>query len=237
VIVIEGKTVFTELDELVDPAHTALVLVDMQRDFVEPDGAFAQLGIDVSVYSAMRPRLAGLLHAARASGVLVVHLQNTALPHRRSDSPAQIRFNMRMHAAARRGGPALRYTVAGTTGHDIIPDLAPVSSDLVVGKYRSSGFWGTNLDMLLRSNDICSVVVTGCTTEGCVDSTARDALFCDYYVVVARDCVASDDAAQHEAAMLLLEHRFDLASAADIADVWSFAQIGSAALNNVERVR
>ena len=68
-----------------------------------------------------------------------------------------------------------------------MPGLEPLDGELVVKKYRSSGFWGTNLDMLLRSNGIKSVVVTGCTTEGCVESTARDAMFSDYYVVIVTD--------------------------------------------------
>lgn len=219
-IEVEGKAVLTEPHELVDPARTAVVVVDMQHDFVSPDGAFGQLGVDVSAYADLRPRLAGLLAAARRAGALVVHLQNTALPGRLSDSPAQIRFNLRMHAKARRGGPALRYTVPGTAGHAFVPDLAPVGDDLVVPKHRSSGFWGTQLDLLLRSNGVRSLVVAGCTTEGCVDSTARDAQFNDYYVVVARDGVASDDARQHEAAMLLMEHRFDLMTCAEIEAAW-----------------
>ena len=90
----------------------------------------------------------------------------------------------------------------------------------MVKKYRSSGFWGTNLDLLLRSNGIESLVVTGCTTEGCVESTARDALFNDYYVVIVEDCVASDDRAQHEASLLLMRHRFDIASAEEVLRVW-----------------
>ena len=88
-------------------------------------------------------------------------------------------------------------------------------------KYRSSAFWGTNLDLLLRSNGIRSLIVTGCTTEGCVESTARDALFNDYYVVVVEDCVASDDPAQHEASLLLMRHRFDIATAEEVLGVWN----------------
>ena len=117
-ITIEGKDVFTELAELVDPAHTALVLIDMQRDFIEPDGVFGKLGIDLSMYAESRPRLAALLAAARQSGIVVVHVQNTALPGRMGDSPSYIRFNLRMHQAARRDGPPLRYTIPGTPGHD-----------------------------------------------------------------------------------------------------------------------
>ena len=219
-IVVDGKAVFTELSELVDRAHTALVLIDMQRDFVEPDGLFASLGVDVSMYSRSRPVLAGLLDDARRASVLVIHVQNTALPDRMSDSPAQIRFNLRMHAEYRRNGAALRYSVPGTRGHEIVADLAPLNDELVVRKYRSSAFFGTNLDLLLRSNGIKTVVIGGCTTEGCVESTARDAMFSDFYVVIATDAVASDDREQHEASLLLMRHRFDLVTAAEISAVW-----------------
>ena len=220
-IEIEGKQVFTELAELADPAHAALLLVDMQRDFVDEHGAFARLGIDLSMYPEMRPRLAGLLAAARDRDVLVVHIQMTALPGRMSDSPAQLRFNLRMHESARAGGPPLRYTEQGSSGHEIIDELKPLPGELVVPKWRSSGFWGTNLDLLLRSNGIQTVVVTGCTTEGCVESTARDALFNDYYVVIVSDCVASDDRAQHDASMLLMRHRFDVVPSAALHAVWA----------------
>jgi nicotinamidase-related amidase len=217
---IEGKIVLTELAELVAPAHTALIMIDMQRDFIEPDGLFASLGIDLSMYAESRPRLASLLAAARRAGTMVIHLQNTALPDRMSDSPAQIRFNLRMHENARRNQPPLRYTIPGTPGHEFAPEFTPLENELVVRKYRSSGFWGTNLDMLLRSNGIKTVVVGGCTTEGCVESTARDAMFNDFYVVIAEDCVASDDSAQHDASMLLMRHRFDMAAGDEIKRLW-----------------
>jgi nicotinamidase-related amidase len=219
-ITVEGKNVFTELTELVDPAHTALLLIDMQRDFVAADGVFGALGIDLSMYRESVPKLVGLLEAARSAATLVVHVQNTALPNRMSDSPAQIRFNLRMHAGRRRDALPLRYSVEGTHGHDFVPELAPRAGELVVRKYRSSAFWGTDLELLLRSNGIKTVVIGGCTTEGCVESTARDAMFNDLYVVIAVDCVASDDRDQHEASLLLMRHRFDLATAGEIAAVW-----------------
>jgi nicotinamidase-related amidase len=113
--------------------------------------------------------------------------------------------------------------VEGTEGQQIIPELAPKPGDVIVRKYRSSGFWGTNLDMLLRSNAIKSIVVTGATTEGCVESTARDGLFNDYYVIVPEDCVASDDPAQHDASLLLMRHRFDVVPSSEILEMWSGA--------------
>jgi nicotinamidase-related amidase len=220
-ITVLGKAVFTELTELVDPRHTALLLIDMQHDFVDPDGAFGELGVDLSMYGESVPRLANLLAHARRAPALVVHVQNTTLPDLMSDSPAQLRFNLRMHAGKRRGDAPLRYSIAGTPGHDFVKELTPCGDELVVRKHRSSAFWGTDLELLLRSNGIKTVVIGGCTTEGCVESTARDAMFNDLYVVIAVDCVASDDREQHEASLLLMRHRFDMATADEIAAVWS----------------
>src|SRR4051795_5514295 len=94
---IDGKQVFDTLDELVDPQHTALLVIDMQRDFCTPGGAFDQLGVDITMYPPMIPRLAHLIAGARAAGVPVFYVQMTVLPGRISDSPAQIRFNLRLH--------------------------------------------------------------------------------------------------------------------------------------------
>lgn len=219
-IIVENKQVYTTLAELVDPQHTALVVVDMQNDFCKPTWAFDQLGINLSMYPEMIPRLARLIAGAREHKVSILYIQMTVLPGRISESPAQIRFNMRLHLASHYVTEPLCYTVEGTQGQEIIDDLKPQSGDLIVRKYRSSGFWGTNLDMLLRSNNIQSVIITGCTTEGCVESTARDALFNDYYVILPQDCVASDDPQQHEASLFLMRHRFDVVSSPDILATW-----------------
>jgi nicotinamidase-related amidase len=228
VIEVNGKQVFTELAELVDPRHTALVVVDMQRDFCTPGGAFERLGIPISMYPSMIPRLVRLIDGARAAKALVVYVLMTVLPDRASESPAQIRFNMRMHLSQADGEP-LRYTEDGSEGQKLIPELTVEDGDLVVKKYRSSAFWGTNLDMLLRSNGAQTVVVAGCTTEGCVESTARDAMFNDYYVVIADDCVASDDREQHDASMLLMRNRFDIAGSEQILREWSKKDSAAAA--------
>jgi nicotinamidase-related amidase len=220
VLEIEGKQVFETLDELVDPRHTALVVVDMQRDFCTPGGAFDRLGVDISMYPAMVSRLVRLIQGARAAAVRVVYVMMTTLPGRLIESPAQIRFNRRLHLASN-GGEPLDYTTDGSVGQQIIPELPVEDGDTIVKKYRSSGFWGTNLDMLLRSNAVQTVIVAGCTTEGCVESTARDAMFNDYYVVIPEDCVASDDREQHDASMLLMRHRFDIASSDEILAEWS----------------
>jgi nicotinamidase-related amidase len=217
---VEGRQVYTTLAELVQPRHTALLVVDMQKDFCLPGYAFHQQGIDISMYEGMVPRLTNLLEASRLAQLTVIFIQMTVLPHRRSESPAQIRFNMRMHLNQLGSDQPLWYTEEGSPGQELIPELAPQAGELLVKKYRSSGFWGTNLDLLLRSNLIKTVLICGCTTEGCVESTARDALFNDYYVVIAEDCVASDDRAQHDASMLLMRHRFDVAGSEEIIRTW-----------------
>jgi nicotinamidase-related amidase len=219
-ITIENKVVYTTLAELVNRKHTAVIVVDMQNDFCKAGWTFDRLGIDISMYPSMLPRLSRLLSGARDIGVQVIYIKMTMLPNRMSESPAQIRFNMRLHLASHGATQPLLYTIEDMPGQEIIAELAPEPGDLVVLKYRSSGFWGTNLDMLLRSNGIETVIVTGCTTEGCVESTARDAMFNDYYVVLPEDCVASDDPRQHEASLFLMRHRFDVVSSNDILTIW-----------------
>src|SRR4029077_18732267 len=220
---VDGKQVFSTLEELVDPSYTALVIVDMQNDFCTPGYNFAQQGIDISMYPQMVPKIARLRGCVGAASVPVIYIMMTGLPDSKIESPAQLRFTMRLHFATRGPLKPLKYTLEGSEGQQIIPELAPKPGDVIVRKYRSSGFWGTNLDMLLRSNDIKSIVVTGATTEGCVESTARDGLFNDYYVIVPEDCVASDDPLQHDASLLLMRHRFDVVQSKQILEQWSQA--------------
>lgn len=220
-IEVAGKQVFTELFEIVEPAHTALVIVDMQRDFCCSGGSFDSLGVDLSMYPPVIERIGELIGAARESRVMPVFIKMTVLSNQLSDSPAQIRFNMRMHGDHHGEVEPLRYTLDGSEGQQFVPGLEPLEGEAVVKKFRSSGFWGTNLDLLLRSNGIKSVVITGCTTEGCVESTARDAMFNDYYVVIATDAVGSDDPKQHDASMYLMARRFDLAATELICKTWA----------------
>jgi len=96
-LTVENKVIYSTLAELVDARHTAVIVVDMQNDFCKPDGVFGQLGIDLTMYPPMIPDLARLLAAARTAGVLIIYIKMTVFPGRRSESPAQLRFNMRLH--------------------------------------------------------------------------------------------------------------------------------------------
>jgi nicotinamidase-related amidase len=220
---VDGRLIYDTTDELVDPSHTALVLIDIQNDFCSSGGTFDRSGYDVSMYSAMIPRTARLLSSARQAGVLCVFIQNTTLRGHLSDSPAQVRFRVRL--AHDPSQPSLRYTEDGTWGQEFVPELTPADGELTIKKFRSSAFVGTPLDLLLRSNGIQTIVISGCTTEGCVESTARDGMFMDYYVVVVPDCVESDTRDQHEASLTLMRVRFDMIASTEIRNVWDAAAI------------
>jgi nicotinamidase-related amidase len=221
VIEVAGKSVLTELEEIAAPGHTALVVVDMQNDLCDERGSFARQGADLSAYPAVIERQRALIDAARAAGVLVAFVRATTLPHDLSRSPAQILFELRMKESYAHPSEEFEFCVPGTWGHEVIDALDRRPDDFTVDKHRSSAFVGTNLDLVLRSNGIRTVVVTGCTTEGCVDSTVRDAGFADYYPVVPRDCVASDNPKLHEAAMVILEaYRAVVCDSAELERVW-----------------
>lgn len=174
-IELHGKQVLTEIAELVAPMHTALLVVDMQNDCCTDGGAFERQGADTTMYRQSVPRIARLLEAARRDGVRVIFVKATTLPGGASQSPAQLLFEHRMKESYEHpGGEAFDFCRPGTWGHEIMDELQPRPDELVVEKHRSSAFVGTNLDLILRSNGIKTIVVTGCTTEGCVDSTIRD---------------------------------------------------------------
>ncbi|MEK7682344.1 MAG: isochorismatase family cysteine hydrolase, partial [Chloroflexota bacterium] len=212
-----GRQVYTTIPEIVDPQHSALLIVDMQNDFLSKGGASDRAGrLDVAPVSQLIAQNKRVIEAARLAGALIVYIQNTWLPHYKSVSGAWLRFMERSGFPS--GGMV---TVDGAWGHQVVDELAPRPDDLVVKKWRSSAFIGTNMDMLLRSDKIESVVVTGVVTQGCVESTARDAAFADYYVVVLRDCVQSTNRELHEASLKVMSTRFDVVDSTEVLRVWA----------------
>lgn len=217
-----GRQVPTELAEIAVPEITALVVIDMQNDLCSRDGAFAAQGADISAYRDATPRIARLIAAARAANVLVIFIRATTRPDHATQSLAQLFFEVRMQHSypAPQDGPFV-FCVAGTWGHEVLSELGCRETDVVIEKYRSSAFVGTSLDLVLRSRGIRTVIVTGCTTEGCVDSTVRSAGFLDYFPVVPRDCVASDNPGLHQAGMLVLEaYRAVVVDSDELLAVW-----------------
>ena len=162
----------------IDPARAALLVVDMENDFVA-EGA----PLDTPAARAMVPRLREALDACRTAGIRVVY---TAHEHRRDGSDLGL-FSFTPPIAS---GRAL---VSGTPGVEIYPDVAPLPGEHIVRKHRFSGFFATDLDLLLRAWGMDTVIIAGATTENCCFSTARDALFRDYKVVFLSDATATFD--------------------------------------------
>ena len=221
-ITVFGKSVPTELHELVEPASTALLIIDMQNDCCSEGGSGHLAGGDISMYRETIPRIASLAALCREIGVPVINVGLYTLPDGLSDSPAWIRLRLRANKNFDPENEGIwNFTVEGTWGAEFVPELAPQPGDLFVAKYRSSAFNNTNLDLLLRSNGIKSVVVAGCTTEGCVESTVRDLCFYDYFGIVLSDCVGSDVRELHDASMLVMgAYRADIFTSTEVAAAW-----------------
>ena len=173
-----------------DLAATALVIIDMQRDFVEPGGFGDALGNDVSLLQSVVPPLQKVLTAAREAGMTVIHTREGHVPDLSDCPPAKLN---RGEPTLRIGapGPKGRILVRGEYGHDIIDDLAPAPGELGIDKPGKGSFHGTSLGEELAARGITSLVVTGVTTEVCVHTTVREANDRGYECLVLADCVGS----------------------------------------------
>lgn len=172
------------------PERTALIVIDMQRDFVEPGGFGETLGNDVSLLRAVVAPLRAVLAATRAAGVTVIHTREGHLPDLSDCPPAKL---SRGNPTLRIGdpGPKGRILVRGEYGHDIIDELAPIPGETVIDKPGKGSFTGTDLGEQLAAAGITSLVVTGVTTEVCVHTTVREANDRGYECLVLSDCVGS----------------------------------------------
>jgi nicotinamidase-related amidase len=186
-----------------DPAHAALVIIDMQRDFVEPGGFGETLGNDVSILQAVVPPLQVVLTDARQRGLTVIHTREGHLPDLSDCPPAKL---LRGAPSLRIGepGPKGRILIRGEYGHDIIDALAPMPGELVVDKPGKGSFHATGLHDHLVASGITSLVVTGVTTEVCVHTTVREANDRGYECLVLSDCVGSYFPAFQEAALAMI---------------------------------
>ena len=189
------------------PLHvpsTALIVIDMQRDFLEPGGFGDALGNDVSLLRATIEPLAAVIAAARAAGMVVVHTREGHRPDLLDLSPAKHR---RGNFALKIGdsGPMGRILVRGEEGHDIIPELAPIPGEPVIDKPGKGAFYATDLEAILRSRGIGHLVICGVTTEVCVHTTVREANDRGFDCLVLSDCTGSYFPQFHEAALAMIK--------------------------------
>ena len=206
------------LREKVDPQHAALVLVDVQNDFCAEGGAMHREGRDLTLVKQMIPRLERLLEAARAAKVRCVWIRcayNTGPNHYLSEVWLE-------QARRRRNGAYVSYPVCepGEWNGDFF-QVKPRPDEVIVTKHRYGAFEGTDLDLVLRSRGIRTVIMTGVATNVCVETTARQAFLKDYYVVFTSDCSATFSQAAHDATLHNIDQFFgEVVTAEQVMACW-----------------
>lgn len=174
---------------IADVTTTALVIIDMQRDFLEPGGFGELLGNDVSLLRSTIGPNRRVLAAAREAGMLVIHTREGHRPDLTDCPPAKLTRGGTTFIGTK--GPMGRILVRGEVGHEIIPELAPQPGEPVIDKPGKGAFYATDLELILRERGIRSLVVCGVTTEVCVHTTVREANDRGFECLVLEDCVGS----------------------------------------------
>jgi nicotinamidase-related amidase len=188
----------------IDPARTAVVIIDMQRDFLEPGGFGEALGNDVSrLGAAVKPCMA-LLETARKKRMLVIHTREGHRPDM-SDAPKAKVERGAPHLRIGDEGPMGRILIRGEPGHDIIRDLYPRAGEPIVDKPGKGAFYATDLALLLQDRGIENLIVCGVTTEVCVHTTVREANDRGYRCIVPGDCCGSYFPEFHEMGLKMIK--------------------------------
>lgn len=178
-----------ELKELIDPSHSALLVIDVQNDSCHPDGHYAKTGKDISLRQKAAHNVAEFIERVRRVKVPIIY---TKASHSRWDQSVT--------RLKRRDGARIEACMEGTWGADFYA-VWPIEGEAVILKHRYSAFKGTDLDTILRSQGITTLIVTGGGTQACVESTVRDAYEFDYDVVVVSDCCGTPALDEHEPAL------------------------------------
>jgi len=188
----------------VDLETAALIIIDMQRDFLEPGGFGEALGNDVSRLRAAVEPCAAALAAAREFGMLVIHTREGHRPDLSDAPPHKVE---RGDPATRIGakGPMGRILIRGEPGHDIIPELYPRDGEPVIDKPGKGAFYQTDLELMLRNRGIDTLFVAGVTTEVCVNTTVREANDRGVRCIVLSDCCASYFPEFHQAGLAMIK--------------------------------
>ena len=188
----------------VDFARAAIVVIDMQRDFLEPGGFGETLGNDVSLLARAVEPCRRLLAWARSRGVLVIHTREGHRPDL-SDAPKAKRERGSPELRIGEMGPMGRILVRGEPGHDIIPALYPVAGEPVIDKPGKGAFYATELHSILINRSVESLIVCGVTTEVCVHTTVREANDRGFRCIVPSDCCASYFPEFHAAGLAMIQ--------------------------------
>lgn len=187
-----------------DPQATALIVIDMQRDFCSPGGYADQAGLDIARMQAVVGQVKALLVAARAAGLHVFHTREGHLPDLSDCPPAKLVRSVAAGAPIGSAGPLGRLLVRGEQGHDFVPELRPLSSEHVIDKPGYGAFHKTTLGALLGAFGIRRLLLCGVTTEVCVHSTLREAVDCGFVCTTVGDATAASQAELQAPALAMI---------------------------------
>ena len=188
----------------IDASTTALLVIDMQRDFLDPRGYAAQAGVDIARLRATMAPVQALLAAARASGMRVVFTREGHRPDLSDCPPSKLARSRAAGAEIGSVGPLGRLLVRGEFGHDLVDEMQARAGETVVDKPGYSAFHQTDLDQILRSQGVDRLLVCGVTTEVCVHSTLRAATDLGYRCITVADACAASEAHLQQPALDML---------------------------------
>lgn len=221
-----ARDMLESLAEKVEPKNAALLIVDVQNDFAAEGGMMDREGNDLSMSQGIIPRLQQLIDEAHEMDVPVIFIRNVY------NTDANWYLSdvwLEQAKRARQGSYVIHSVCAPDSWAGDFYEIRPTEKDVIVTKHRFSAFQDTDLDLILRSRGIRTLIMTGIATNVCVESTARDGFFRDYYIVFTSDCTATYSKEDHEGTLNNIRRFFgEVVTADEVAGAWKGAEVKAA---------